>query len=52
MISGGNPVDRYMDFLNRFRGFVDPRQEWLPEMRQVDKCVCPAWCDNKLWDKM
>jgi hypothetical protein len=45
-----NSVDKYLKFLNRFRGFVLAHQSWLPELRQVDGG--DAWSDTKLWDKM
>lgn len=47
-------VDKYMNFLSRFRAFVVEKRRWLPQMREVDGEVDgPNPCsENKLWDKM
>jgi hypothetical protein len=53
-----NPIDEYLELLNRFRAFAVSHQEWLPHLRQVDGEVdgevdgIPVCSDNKLWDKM
>lgn len=58
ILPGSNPVDEYLELLNRFRAFVVSHQEWLPHLRQVDGEVdgevdgIPVCSDNKLWDKM
>src|SRR3984893_3185903 len=51
--SSVNSVDLYLEVMKRFREFSLSHQDWIPSLRQVDdKCSCPAWNDNKLWDKM
>jgi hypothetical protein len=50
VIDRSNSVNGYLSFCNKFREFSLSRQDWLPELRQVDGGL--AWCDNKLWDKV
>ena len=58
ILPSSNPVDEYLELLNRFRAFVVSHQEWLPHLRRVDGDVdgevdgVPVCSDNKLWDKM
>jgi hypothetical protein len=58
ILPSSNPIDEYLELLNRFRAFVVSHQEWLPHLRQVDGEVdgkvdgIPVCSDNKLWDKM
>jgi hypothetical protein len=47
-----NSVDLYLDVMKKFREFSLSHEDWIPSLRQVDKFSCPAWNDNKLWDKM
>lgn len=58
ILPNSNPIDEYLELLNRFRAFVVSHQEWLPRLRQADGEVdgqvdgVPVCSDNKLWDKM
>ncbi len=58
ILPSSNPIDEYLELLNRFRVFVLSHQQWLPQLRQVDGGVdgevdgIPVCSDNKLWDKM
>jgi hypothetical protein len=58
LLPSSNPIDEYLELLQRFRAFVMSHQEWLPQLRQVDGDVdgqvdgVPLCSDNKLWDKM
>jgi hypothetical protein len=58
ILPSSNPIDEYLELLNRFRAFVVSHQEWLPHLRRVDGEAdgevdgVPVCSDNKLWDKM
>jgi hypothetical protein len=58
ILPSSNPIDEYLELLNRFRAFVVSHQEWLPRLRQADGGVdgevdgIPVCSGNKLWDKM
>jgi len=43
-------VEKYVEFLHRFRDFAVSHQGWLPSLREADEGH--SWCDNKLWDKV
>ena len=45
-----NSPKKYIALLKRFREFALGRQEWLPQLWEVDGGH--AWCDNKIWDKV